>query len=517
MASRKKNPREPEREQAIQEIVQTIRNDLTLEHEPGRYAELSRSEQKVRLERKDNGELEFTFTGIKQPRTNVGLTQINDPADSTKPDQVLTLTKTLKVMESAVLEAISLNPRRSILLFGHRKIQSWYYLRDNGPGTRIKRLLLPLRREISTAFNLVVDRQQWEKAMWNREYVILESYNAQARNGSLLEELKRTNPGAAEWAYRYHNRTEKLNHPGQFIERIKSEMIKAGLHPKNWRFASQYTPNLGYYTPMHLAVMLINAAAHAPGMPSPAAVAQAEITIHIMKRSGDTKFKKKYRKEGHQNRLKRENAATIIGLLLRDYDHELARNPNIKHRIYDMLDYIGDENTSERVVLSTRLNGLMKKSERWHRYLAERKLQEERRRIIEENNGLAAGWNSLVPLRQAETINIVPLTDQFMLFEESTVMKHCVGSLWQRCHEGRSRIFSLRDNRGNTLATMEIMQHPKNHRWECTQVRGYQNAQASQEIKEIANDVARQYQRTWQETPGNRRTIKEDVTVGITV
>ena len=76
-------------------------------------------------------------------------------------------------------------------------------------------------------------------------------------------------------------------------------------------------------------------------------------------------------------------------------------------------------------------------------------------------------------------------------------MEHCVIGYGARCAQGRSRIFSIADAKGEKLATTEIRPHA--HTWTPVQTRGKRNHPVNEHIQELAQRVALHYQETCQE------------------
>lgn len=107
-------------------------------------------------------------------------------------------------------------------------------------------------------------------------------------------------------------------------------------------------------------------------------------------------------------------------------------------------------------------------------------------------------WTSLLAAYQDNGYDVVPLTSSVDLALEGQKMHHCVGSYAQYCHQGRSRIFSIRKD-GVRLATAELVNYGST--WQLNQNRGPCNSTPSPEIMDVArrlqtryNEVLRQLQ-----------------------
>jgi hypothetical protein len=82
-----------------------------------------------------------------------------------------------------------------------------------------------------------------------------------------------------------------------------------------------------------------------------------------------------------------------------------------------------------------------------------------------------------------------------MLHNEGDVMGHCVGGggYTNKCRSGESRIFSIRKN-GESKATVEIGAGQAGD-WRIRQIRGRKNANVSDRLSTIGNQVLTEWAR----------------------
>lgn len=91
---------------------------------------------------------------------------------------------------------------------------------------------------------------------------------------------------------------------------------------------------------------------------------------------------------------------------------------------------------------------LMREQEAWHEMVLERK---------RESSGGAAWAPILGGAELSENgLSAIELCGSFALWEEGKAMSHCVGTYADACQRGASRIFSIREAKGERVATVEI-------------------------------------------------------------
>ena len=115
-------------------------------------------------------------------------------------------------------------------------------------------------------------------------------------------------------------------------------------------------------------------------------------------------------------------------------------------------------------------------------------------------------WDSLVDRMMLLGLTAVAIRNEPELVREGAIMMHSAGEYAPPCIRGTSRIFSVRHG-NQRIATMEICL--ENGRWRLAQVSGPLNRQPGRRVRDLAEAVARAYNRAWkwqnrdqpQETP----------------
>lgn len=131
-----------------------------------------------------------------------------------------------------------------------------------------------------------------------------------------------------------------------------------------------------------------------------------------------------------------------------------------------------------------------------------------------ENRVRGLSWDSDLDGYKTKKYQIVPITTGEDLIEEGRRMHHCIASYANSCVQNTARIFSIRDNKGKRLATLELGRrtlemsesHPESlvygskakpkinqYKWVNRQCRGACNAMVDDKIKRVADQVARKY------------------------
>jgi len=125
-------------------------------------------------------------------------------------------------------------------------------------------------------------------------------------------------------------------------------------------------------------------------------------------------------------------------------------------------------------------------SEVWHRAMG----LAPNPHIPDRNTGFQS-WDPLIPepvrLEVGGKVwNFVELRSSEDLSEESDHMHHCVWTYDDKCARGLSRIFSVRDEQGQRISTLELARSHENGRWQIAQNRGEGNASVSSECHNAA-------------------------------
>jgi len=142
----------------------------------------------------------------------------------------------------------------------------------------------------------------------------------------------------------------------------------------------------------------------------------------------------------------------------------------------------------------------------WHQDVAAReaaRTAEEAARLKEKHQNEA--WESAITdeIIIKKKYKVIPLTSTHALIEEGKDMHHCVGSYSYNCMDGYSRIFAIRGLDGSRVATLELrnrtvvlgegLREGIKNPWEVNQCRGVCNETVSDEVKAVAQEVAKRY------------------------
>ena len=382
----------------------------------------------------------------------------------------------------------------------------------------INNLPRPLARRIQginhlIAFNLAIeglmDSEVYQSLRRTHGPVSIENYNRTMAGGASLQQLRDTNPMAFVWASARHDHTpgEPYEHPGQIVTEVRTLLEESGLDKKHWRAASRLSPETlnkiidRNASRQEIATLLNAIAKYQIGDPS-------DENLHLAQRA------LRRLQNRHYGQNQGDVPERVASLALRN-EYEFENEQEIEDVISNMSDYLSNMMRNNEQLTSNTWRGLMRASNRWHREQVHREMA---RRIEEEmarNEGKIRAWNSLLPTVEFEhssdpgkDITVTPMISVVDLQREGLEMHHCVGSYGNQCVNGNTRIFSIRGEDG-TRATMEIVNN--NGNWTMNQVKGVHNEAVTPEIRSLAQEVAREYNHAWRETPGQRGQDKHTV------
>ena len=199
------------------------------------------------------------------------------------------------------------------------------------------------------------------------------------------------------------------------------------------------------------------------------------------------------------------NRKQLLLLLLREIQNHDPSDEwfqGLNRQISDITDYIRNLNP-DAVVNSTSWNGLLQRSDEWHRD------QRAHANLRQHDPDTMKCWNSLIeePIEfEKEKIIVTPLLSSIELYMESDEVQHCVRMYSEACSGGRSRIFKIRPMSGHEdrgkVGTMEI--ELNGNYWKVRQVRGIRNHPLTSSIENAADVVAQAYTTAW-----NKATTKD--------
>lgn len=133
-------------------------------------------------------------------------------------------------------------------------------------------------------------------------------------------------------------------------------------------------------------------------------------------------------------------------------------------------------------------------------------------------------WESALGACEFGDYLIIPLTSSWALRREGRAMRHCAGSYDTRCAQGQARVFSIRNRRGERIATLSLVSAGND--WYLEQIKGVANEEVCvsdafhydgeeiisrvemTELHYIAYEIARCYRVAWEQSMANnaRRT-----------
>ncbi len=178
----------------------------------------------------------------------------------------------------------------------------------------------------------------------------------------------------------------------------------------------------------------------------------------------------------------------------------------IRRQTHDIIDYIRNISRRNESLGARTWGGLRKASERWHR--EQTQLREGMRRANLARKGGILAWNSLLGERETLGFQIIPLTDEWQLLEESEEMGHCVADYGPGCASGQSRIFSIQQD-GKRVATTQIANWGR-RTWRVQQTRGANNAPVGRGTEQAAFSAASAYTELWKQEGAEHRSWKTE-------
>lgn len=149
----------------------------------------------------------------------------------------------------------------------------------------------------------------------------------------------------------------------------------------------------------------------------------------------------------HCAKLWKDKGYTEVRLWLRD---------NSQSRLSVMLDYLDAEGFEQGLPgKHSTWAALLRRSDDWHRRIAIERMEQELKR---ELDGLEMQeWPSLVAETVIDDILFVPLNNSHALAREGYEMRHCVGQYTEWCHQGKYRVYSVKEpDGGRSTLGLEI-------------------------------------------------------------
>ena len=323
----------------------------------------------------------------------------------------------------------------------------------------------------------------------------ISEYNAVASaTPETIQHLADTNPGAITWLLNIDRPDQLHPHPGEVIRIAKASMTRHGLEPKAWKSATTMSANAmrtvaeppkdieGYRLPKQpqpgpAEAFILNVIARARDIMRPETqdLLVSAVRQHITPEDLSGRHPRKA-----------PNIQTCIFLMVKE------NPPHVPWQLRDILDYARDVSHRGDAITATTWGGLIKASDRWHRQLRLTPKTVQWNNILRTQDSLYRVWDSAVGEYTHEAYTVTPLLSEYDLYQESTRMDHCVIGYGDDCASGNSRIFSI-TKEGRNLATVELAK--RTGRWKAAQVRGQYNHPVNQETQNVAQDLAKRYQK----------------------
>ncbi len=137
----------------------------------------------------------------------------------------------------------------------------------------------------------------------------------------------------------------------------------------------------------------------------------------------------------------------------------------------------------------TDYHAYQRRADRWTAEL--NRAGEERRK----ENLQSRTWQSLLPEQTINDVTVKPITNGWALTLAGRAIRNCLNSYIDHCRTGKSRIFTLQQAE-QPIAAMELRQEW--NQWKLRQLEGSERRMPTDEQKETARIIARQYQEAWE-------------------
>ena len=325
-------------------------------------------------------------------------------------------------------------------------------------------------------------------------------YNAVATIGHQLMDTNLTNPGAIVMGFTFLQDPEPLRHPGQFIALTRKFMESEGLDPANWKFAATMNRHTmaSLASPGHLPHHLtkaLNILARTQSIPAPG---MAEFITN----RAITHLRPNPRATPEQADVSDHNQQVFITLLAKESQRLLREQPedpsqqSLQQQANNALDYALHLTEQATRIHSTAWKTIVRNSDRWHYDRRRTNRHPDLIRALERRRQSAdqpQSWTSALPATRICDYDVIPLTDEDQLIEESLLTGHCVFRYTHACVEG-ARLFSIRKNK-TVIATAEL--NLRYDQWKTVQASGPENGPLTQETQDVANSIADAYTKAW--------------------
>ena len=349
-----------------------------------------------------------------------------------------------------------------------------------------------LRKGIRTLFN--PDTLELAQTATGSFDINLSQYNIATLGADEIQRLLKHNPLALAWCMLRLDGNQEFNHPGQIITAGREGLEAIGVAPRYWRRINRLGMNVMrslLELEDHDAATALSILGEGQFQPS---FAQTQVLKQTVPRMPASRAM-----AGPEDLRTIRNCAELVRLCPFGPDEDpFGPDEDLGRGLNHVQDYVRHLTLTGKAVRSRTWKGLENQSNRWHHNMRLRDLREQWDRLMTQRGGWSHAWNSLIGETQENGLNIIPLTNEKKLLQESIRMSNCVFSYGDQAAAGKSRLFGMRQD-GEPVATMEITLHAGI--WSATQVSGPGNHRAGREVELAAGAVAKQYTLAWRQNP----------------
>lgn len=161
-------------------------------------------------------------------------------------------------------------------------------------------------------------------------------------------------------------------------------------------------------------------------------------------------------------------------------------------QVKDWYSAAGRNLTPDANQLKAKWTWFVRNSEAWHEEIQH---QQTLRRMEARKEELVT-WESALEAHTHKDFEFVPLLSSADLYTEGKEQVHCVGGTGyiSRCKNGKSMIWSIRNDQGARVATLEINQDEHNEdRYYRGQLKGKRNTEVTPEVEKAADGLVKRY------------------------
>lgn len=357
------------------------------------------------------------------------------------------------------------------------------------------------------------DHKIFDKEVWGLAIRVggvsplLDDYNDIADNLEAVRARVQETPNLAPLLRckdsRYRAETPLRADP-QALSRERDRLIEAGCTPAGWRWLSkqarQWVYELHVLCSTEESVAIMNLMAeHQVGRLPVRFIRMA----HLRAWAHPTYY---WDSQLRGKRLSNEARKQSIGLFLKLAVHAVRSRKitagTARDRATEILDFVADGNPIQK---GATWQSLLRRQAEWHRAQHQARIAAMK---AHRDTLPAYAWTPIVTEVQYKEFKAVSLKNSDELWAEGDYLEHCVGTYADRCFANESRIFSVRNEEGTSLATLELTHH--RGRWTVAQLRGRRNASiANTVVKQLVQKVVTAVRQAPKADPSDNQVLRE--------